>query len=334
MQLEGSCLITGGCGTLGRAIIRRATAEKWPVTFTVYSRDPIKQQLMKREYPQHRYVIGDIRDYDRLYTTCLSHSVVIHAAAQKHIVDAENNPIDCFETNINGTRNVCAASFHAGVQRVLVLSTDKTCYPINAYGISKKACEYIAREYNQIADGLTTFHLCRYGNVIGSNGSVLPLWQRQMTEGRKPTITHPDMTRFWLTEQQAVDIVLLSLANPPGTITVPLAPALDMEHFARYLLGDGVELETIGLRPGEKMHECLITAEEMSHATYCQGIPSVSGGTLTCVTLSENETSNKHFEKGYHSDDPSHWLTADELRMMAGIDAIQFTNLQSNKELK
>lgn len=318
MQLTANVFVTGGSGTLASAILHRATAENWPCTFTLFSRDPLKQQQMKRKYPQYRYVLGDIQNYDALYMAMVGHDTVLHLAALKHIPECEANPLDCIGINVVGSQNVALAAVQAGVKQVLGISTDKSAYVVNTYGATKRLLESIFKGFNGRYD--TTFHLCRYGNVIGSNGSVLPLWQRQMAEGRKPTITHPDMTRFWLTEQQAVDIVLLSLANPPGTITVPLAPALDMEHFAQYLLGDEVELDTIGLRPGEKMHECLITAEEMSHATYCQGIPSVGGGTLTCVTLSENETSNKHFEKGYHSDDPSHWLTADELHRMAGVE--------------
>lgn len=311
-------LITGGTGTLAHAIIKRATAENWNTEFTIFSRDVMKQERMKKQYPHLRYVLGDVRNYDSLYYAMAGHDTVLHLAAQKVIPAGEENSSETISINVDGTRNMATAAIQAGVKQVLFVSTDKAALSLNCYGATKLLGEYCVKEANR--HGLTTFHLCRYGNVIGSNGSVLPLWQRQMAEGRKPTITHPDMTRFWLTEQQAVDIVLLSLANPPGTITVPLAPALDMEHFAQYLLGDEVELDTIGLRPGEKMHECLITAEEMSHATYCQGIPSVGGGELTCVTLHDAQTSNQLFEKGYTSDDPSHWLTADELRYMAGVE--------------
>lgn len=299
--------ITGGTGTLGRAIARRATSEGWDCHITIFSRDPLKQIAMKREYPHFRYVLGDICQYESLYRAMVGHDLVIHAAAQKHIPEAELNATNCVDTNVAGSLNVALAAIHAQVEQVVGISTDKVCHPVNVYGATKKLLEAIFREHNGVSE--TTFHLCRYGNVLGSNGSVLPLWRQQIADGRKPTITHQDMTRFWITEDGAVDLVLAALDSPPGTVVVPLAPALDMRHFAQYLLGD-VELEEIGLRPGEKMHEELITAEEYHTLRVCDGRGLVYG------RVNGDPPAPLNYMAGYVSSDPDHWLTADELRAM------------------
>lgn len=305
-MLKGSVLITGGAGTLGKAIVERANSESWDCTFTILSRDPIKHQQLKREYPECNFVLADIRDYDRLHTAFLGHDIVIHAAAQKHVVEAENNPADCFSTNITGSQNVCMAAYFAGVSQVALISTDKACYPINAYGTSKKAMEYIGREWNKIADGLTTYHICRYGNVLGSNGSVLQVWNSQLAQGKKPTITSPHMTRFWMTEDDAVDTVLFSLESEPGVTTVPLVKGLSMGDFARYLLGD-VELDSIGLRPGEKVHECLITTHE-PHTVKTRY------GKMYAIIGAEDDITNTPYMSN-----SCEQLTADELREMVGV---------------
>lgn len=302
-MLKGNIFLTGGSGTLGTAIVRRARAENWPCTFTIYSRDPLKQIAMRRLYPNERYIIGDIGDYDTLYRAMVGHETVIHAAAMKHITIAEENKLDCIATNVLGTQNVAMAAMMAGVKRAVAISTDKAAYSINTYGATKKLTESIFQDFN---NSPTTFHLCRYGNVIGSNGSVVQVWNRQLAEGIKPTITHPDMTRFWMTEDEAVNTVLMAFKCAPGTIAVPLAPSLDMGTFARYILGD-VELESIGLREGEKMHECLITEEEMRHSAMITGGYALIGKYPTQTTL------------GAYTSDTARRLTADELNAMLGV---------------
>jgi UDP-N-acetylglucosamine 4,6-dehydratase len=196
----------------------------------------------------------------------VGHDIVIHAAAQKHIPQAEADPINCYQTNVSGSLNVAAAAVQAGIKQALAISTDKAAYPMNAYGATKRLVESLWREYGRTWGDVTTFHLCRYGNVIGSNGSVVQVWQQQMAAGRRPTVTDLRMSRFWLSESQAVDIVLKALRSPNGMNVIPMAPALDMETFAQHILGD-VEMETIGLRLGERMHEWLITPEEYPFCT-------------------------------------------------------------------
>lgn len=310
--ITGRILITGGAGTLGRAIVRRAKAERWDCDITIYSRDPLKHQHMKREYPGVRFVLGDIQDYDALYRTATGMDVILHLAAQKHIPEAESNSIDCLQTNINGSINVATAALQAGIKRVVATSTDKVARPINCYGVSKKAMEYVFAEFNRM--GLTTFHLCRYGNVLGSNGSVLRVWREQLERDGYVTATDPDMTRFWITEDEAVDLVLAAYNAPAGTTVIPLAPALDMRRFAEYTMPEGTQFRYAGLRPGEKMHEELFTAEER-HKIF------IRDGRALLYDLAPGEALKSDglpYQGGYVSSNPSRWLTPGELRSMLG----------------
>lgn len=250
--------ITGGTGTLGHAIVQRARVDNWDCDITIYSRDPLRQLAMKWEYPEVRLIQGDIRDYDSLFRAMMGHDIVIHAAAQKHIPAGESNPVDTISINVDGSRNVALAALHAEVDIVVGISTDKVCHPANVYGNTKALMESIFLEFNQY--GLTEFHLCRYGNVIGSAGSVLTVWQKQVMSGKPITITDPTMTRFWLTENQAVDIVTAALISPPGTVYIPRPPAASMEQLANCY--GFTERKIIGRRPGEKKHEMLLTSEE------------------------------------------------------------------------
>lgn len=259
--IEGNVLITGGSGSLGNAIVRRATAENWPCTITVFSRDPVKQLRMKRDYPHLRYVLGDVRDYDGVYRAIIGHDVVIHAGAMKHIPEGEINALECLDVNINGSINVASAALQAGVKKVIGISTDKVAYPVNCYGITKKALEYTFWEYNRFET--TSYHLCRYGNVLGTTGSVVKVWRELLARDGYVTATSPDMSRFWMTVDQAVDIVLLALNESPGTVVIPLVPALDMRRFAEYTMPEGTVFRYSGLRPGEKLHERLLTEQEI-----------------------------------------------------------------------
>jgi len=256
--------ITGGTGTLGHALAKRLHQEN---DLTIYSRDPLKQIQMKKLYPKINFVLGDVADYDRLYHAMVGHDIVIHAAAQKHIPQGETDVTDCISTNVDGSRNIVANALRAGIKQVVGISTDKAANPVNTYGATKLLMERMFVEANQY--GLATFHLCRYGNVLGSNGSVVQVWRKQMKEGLLPTVTDPTMSRFWLTEDQAVDLVLLALESPPGSIVVPNAPAINMGQFAAHAGID--DFAVIGRRPGEKQHECLITTEEMPYTTHHDG---------------------------------------------------------------
>lgn len=307
-MLKGNIFITGGAGTLGRAIIERATAENWPAKITVYSRDPLKHIRLQREFPQVRCVLGDILDYDGLYRAMVGHDIVIHAAAQKHIPQAEADPINCYQVNVNGSLNVAAAAVQAGVKQALAISTDKAAYPMNTYGRSKSIMEDVWREYARTFGDVCSFHLCRYGNVIGSNGSVVQVWQRQLANDERPTVTDLNMTRFWLSESQAVDIVLKALRSPNGMNVIPMAPALDMRTFMDYVIGKQAT-DVIGLRPGERVHEWLITPEEYP---FCEA--EGDGYWLLGETAVPGQT-----DEGYRSDNPMRFLSKEELLGILGV---------------
>lgn len=271
--LQGDILITGGAGTLGQAIVERARRDKWDCTFTIYSRDPLKHQAMRRKYPECRYVLGDVLDARALTLAAVGHDTIIHAAAQKHIPEAEHHPAHCYAVNVEGSRNVLDAAEDAGVGQVIAISTDKACWPVNVYGASKFMMERLYQQRAQTTQYniYTEIKLCRYGNVLGSNGSVLQAWENARARAVLPKITDPTMTRFWLNEQRAVDLILYTTTQLHGTITIPRLPALSMAEMAEYM---GVEnYEIIGLRPGEKMHEMLVTPQEWpfvenKHHTY------------------------------------------------------------------
>lgn len=265
-MLDGNIFITGGTGTLGYALAKRITSEQWPCNVTIYSRAPEKQQAMKRLYPRFRYVLGDICDRQTLQLAITGHDLVIHCAAQKHIPEAERQPLQCYNVNVVGSMFVLEAAIQAGVKQVLGISTDKVCHAINAYGLTKAMME---RAWQSVAVGeygrYTKINLCRYGNVLGSTGSVLEVWAGAVERGEPIKITNKTMTRFWLTSSQAVDLLLYSLDQPSGTITIPMLHSLSMGRMADYLYGSQ-RVEEIGLRPGEKLHEELLTPEEAPFA--------------------------------------------------------------------
>lgn len=261
MNLKGNVLITGGAGYLGRAIVRRAVRENWDCQFTILSRDPTKHHKMQTEFPKCRYIIGDVEDRDGLIKSFSGHDLVIHAAAQKHIPEGENNVGSTMDTNYQGSREVARAAIVSRVSRVVGISTDKACHPVNVYGASKFLMERTFQEYNSNNAG-TKFNLVRYGNVLSSTGSVLTVWKQMLERDGYVTATDPDMTRFWLTVDDAVDLILKSLDEPSGTITIPECKALDMRTFAEYTMPSGTQFKYTGLRPGEKRYEELLTKEE------------------------------------------------------------------------
>lgn len=260
MTITGNILITGGSGTLGHAIVRTALAERWDCTFTVYSRSELRQAQMRQAYGNLRYVLGDVRDYERLAAAVAGHDVVIHAAAVKRIPEAEQQPVNCYETNVIGSMNVVRACIAGGVARCVGVSTDKACRAITAYGASKLAME---KMFQAQPEGPCTFTLVRYGNVVASNGSVIPLWRQQAKHGQPLTVTDPEMTRFWMGESDAVGIIktAITMADPAGIIIVPKVRSLTMAELAHIIAPDA-ELKTIGLRSIEKKHEDLIHVDE------------------------------------------------------------------------
>lgn len=268
---SANVLVTGGAGTLGKALALRRRREGWTGRWTVYSSDAHKHEEMRRDFPELQYVQGDIRNGETLYAAMTGHDIVIHAAACKIIPVSEFQALDTIDVNVLGSQTVCSAAMRAGIEDVIAISTDKACYPVNAYGASKMLMEKLIQEYAR-QSYTTQFHLVRYGNVLESSGSVIEAWNNALQRGDKIKITDPEMTRFWISPSQAVDFVLQTMQiESTGFIWVPKMPALTIGKLAQYTLEDEFPhlwdmIERIPLRPGEKMHETLLTSEEADRA--------------------------------------------------------------------
>lgn len=263
---DSSILVTGGTGSFGKEFIRKVLQSSRPRRIIIYSRDEWKQSEMQADPDFQdksvRFFLGDVRDKDRLGLAMRDVDYVIHAAALKQVPAAEYNPHEFIKTNVNGATNIVEAAIGAKVKRVVALSTDKAVNPVNLYGATKLCSDKVFIAANSYAGGgATTFSVVRYGNVVGSRGSVIPLFQKQREMG-KITITNPDMTRFLITLNQGVDFVLQSLKNMVGgELFVPKIPACTVDSLAD-VLAPNCEREIIGLRPGEKIHEILIPSDE------------------------------------------------------------------------
>ena len=278
LTLDGAAvMVTGGTGSFGRRFVSTVLEICDPARLIVFSRDEFKQYEMAATIPEAardkvRFFIGDVRDRDRLCMAMRGVDYVIHAAALKHVPAAEYNPFECVHTNIIGSENVANAAIQTGVKRVVALSTDKAVSPINLYGASKLASDKIFVAANHLAGGDgCRFSVVRYGNVVGSRGSVLPLFRRLIAEGQTSLpITDERMTRFWITLQQGVDFTLSCLANMRGgEIYVPKIPSMKVVDLA-HALAPGVTHHVIGIRPGEKLHEVMITRDD-ARSTYDLG---------------------------------------------------------------
>lgn len=279
-MLTGNILITGGSGTLGHAIVRTALAERWDATFTIYSRSELRQAQMRQQYGQLRYVLGDVRDYDRLAAAVAGHDLIIHAAAVKRIPEAEQQPVNCYETNVIGSMNVARACIAGGVKRCVGVSTDKACRAITAYGASKLAMEKLFQAQQPEP---CIFTLVRYGNVVASNGSVIPLWREQAQHGQPLTVTRKDATRFWMGETEAVRLIDHAGEMPAGTVTIPKMRSLSLEELA-HIIAPGAELKEIGFRSVEKLHEDLVSEDERASATFSHIILSDIGSSRLTYT--------------------------------------------------
>ncbi len=304
--------ITGGAGFLGSALLGSLKDDE----ITVYSRDEAKHARARAQFPNVKFIIGDILDRDRLRAAMTGHDQVIHAAAMKYVPQAETNVREAVRVNIDGSRNVFDAALYTTVTRLVAISTDKACSPVNVYGFTKKIMERLAQEYNTY--GGTAFNTVRYGNVMASTGSVIPLFRKQ-ARSRKLTLTDPTMTRFWLTIDQAVDLVHHSLeSQTPGTILISRMPSTDMmtiaKAAARLELGaeyleDRIDIEIIGHRFGEKRHEELVAREEVLHATRGTG-PHVEIHPIFKPGNPPDEVDP--MREYYTSATPDHWLSEDE----------------------
>jgi UDP-N-acetylglucosamine 4,6-dehydratase (inverting) len=269
-------LITGGTGSLGTALTKQILSQ-WPNVrrLIIFSRDEQKQFQMAQEYPQQmypqlRFFIGDVRDKQRLIRAFKGVDYVIHAAAMKHVPIAEYNPDECIKTNVVGAQNVIEACLETGVQRVVALSTDKACAPVNLYGATKLTSDKLFIAANNIkGDNPIIFSVVRYGNVMGSNGSVIPFFIKKKSEGKLP-ITDPNMTRFNISLQGGVDMVMHALSYAwGGEIFIPKIPSYKITDVAT-AIGPDCEHVVVGIRPGEKVHEEMITPSD-SFYTYDLG---------------------------------------------------------------
>ena len=320
-----SVLITGGTGSFGKRYIATILARYRPKRIVVYSRDELKQFEMAQTFdaPEMRYFIGDVRDADRLKQAMRGIDYVIHAAALKQVPAAEYNPMECIKTNVHGAENVIKAALECEVEKVIALSTDKAANPINLYGATKLASDKLFIAANNIAGGRRTrFAVVRYGNVVGSRGSVVPFFQKLIDSGaKKLPITHPEMTRFWISLQQGVDFVLKNFQRMQGgELFVPKIPSVRIVDLAKAMAPD-LGMEIVGIRPGEKLHEVMCPADD-SHLTLEFEDHFVIRPSIRFVDDDVDFSVNALGEKGtpvelgfeYNSRDNPHFLTVEEIR--------------------
>lgn len=325
MLNEKSILITGGTGTLGKALVRRILTNYPKVKrLVVFSRDEQKQFQMNQEFSDHqidtlRYFIGDIRDFDRLKRALKEIDYVIHTAAMKHVPIAEYNPMECVKTNVLGAENLINACFETDVKKVVALSTDKAAAPINLYGATKLCSDKLFIAANNIRGrNSINFSVVRYGNVMGSNGSVIPFFLHKKKEGVLP-ITDPQMTRFNISIEDGVDMVLYALENAwGGEIFVPKIPSYRITDLAD-AIAPKCKKEIVGIRPGEKIHEEMITKSD-SYTTYDLGkyyaiLPQKPTWDLASFIKKFNA---KKAPEGmsYNSGENTKWVNAEELRVL------------------
>ncbi|MDD3575602.1 UDP-N-acetylglucosamine 4,6-dehydratase (inverting) [Halothiobacillus sp.] len=319
-----SILITGGTGSFGRKMVATLLSQHDPRRVIVYSRDELKQFDMQQEFPdpRMRFFIGDVRDAERMTQAMQGVDFVIHAAALKQVPAAEYNPTECIKTNIHGAENVIRAALANDVGQVIALSTDKAANPINLYGATKLASDKLFVAANNMAGGHPTrFSVVRYGNVVGSRGSVVPFFRRLIAQGADHLpITHEDMTRFWITLQEGVDLVLDSFQRMHGgEIFVPKLPSVRIVELARAMAPD-LPQKVIGIRPGEKLHEVMCPADD-SHLTLEYDDHFVIRPTITFTSRNNAFEVNAMGEKGvpvrqgfeYSSGNNMHFLGLDEI---------------------
>jgi len=317
-------LITGGTGSFGNQFVQTVVDNYSPKKLIIFSRDELKQYEMAQKFPESkytfiRYFIGDVRDYSRLEMALRGVDIVLHAAALKHVTIAEYNPYECIHTNVIGAENIVRASLKNGVQKVLALSTDKAVSPINLYGASKLAAEKIFIAANNIrGSDPTVFSVVRYGNVIGSRGSVVPFFQKLLKDGAKSLpITDNEMTRFWITLPQGIDFVLSNLSLMlGGEIFIPKIPSMKILDLVQ-AIKSGVQTHIIGIRPGEKLHECMLTADEAPQTVEMEDRYVVIPGFLNVESWNKSIPNTPLGKRiVYSSDTNTEWVTKEQL---AGI---------------
>lgn len=322
---NASILITGGTGSFGKKYTRTLLEWYSPRKIIIFSRDELKQFEMQQEFDQPcmRYFIGDVRDVERLRQAMRGVDYVIHAAALKQVPAAEYNPMECIKTNIHGAENVIKASIECGVKRIIALSTDKAANPINLYGATKLASDklFVAAN-NMVGQQDTRFSVVRYGNVVGTRGSVVPFFQKLIEQGTDYLpITHAEMTRFWITLQQGVDFVLKNFERMlGGEIFVPKIPSMRVVDLATSMAPE-LEQHMVGIRPGEKLHEVMCPQDD-SHLTLEFDDHFVIRPSIVFSSVGNEFKQNRLGEKGtavkqgyeYNSGTNLHFLTVEELK--------------------
>ena len=321
-----SILITGGTGSFGHRDVSTLLEKYKPKRLVIYSRDELKQYDMAIKYQGHekilRFFIGDIRDSIRLKEAMRGIDIVIHAAALKHVPIAEYNPMECIKTNIHGAENLIQAALDNNVETVMALSTDKAANPINLYGATKLASDKLFVAANNMAGGRTKFSVVRYGNVVGSRGSVVPFFENLVNKSAPSIpITHKEMTRFWITLQQGVDFVLKCIERMDGgEIFVPKIPSVKIIDLAA-AIAPNTPIEIVGIRPGEKLHEIMCPSDD-SHLTIEFGDHYVICPSITFFSRNVDFTENVLKEQGklvsegfqYHSGSNPYFLNIEEIK--------------------
>lgn len=322
-------LITGGTGSFGHKFVKTILRNYQPNKLIIYSRDELKQYEMAQRfnpsvYPCMRYFIGDVRDGDRLKKAMNGVDIVIHAAALKHVPIAEYNPMECIKTNIMGAQNVIDASLETGVKQVVALSTDKAANPINLYGATKLASDKLFIAANNIrGQAQTSFSVVRYGNVVGSRGSVVPFFKKLLAEGASEIpITDERMTRFWITLQEGVDFVIKNLARMwGGEVFVPKIPSMKVTDLKEALAPE-IPSKIIGIRPGEKLHEVMVPSDD-AHLTlefhdHYVITPTIQFAQKVSFETNRLGETGQWVERGfeYSSEKNSDWLDGEGLLKM------------------
>lgn len=324
---NSSLLVTGGTGSFGRQFIATVLQHYKPRRVIVYSRDELKQYEMQQEFPQAemRFFIGDVRDGERLKQAMRDVDYVVHAAALKHVPAAEYNPGECIRTNVGGAENVIAAALANGVKKVIALSTDKAASPINLYGATKLLSDklFVAAN-NTVGHQNTRFAVVRYGNVVGSRGSVVPFFKKLIAEGaRELPITDPRMTRFWITLPEGVDFVIKAFERMyGGELFVPKIPSAFITDLAKAMAPE-LPQKIIGIRPGEKLHELMISRDDSSHTlefpdhyVITPAIRFIQGNDYACNNRGEQGSPVAEGFK-YASDNNDWFLNIEEIRNLS-----------------
>lgn len=321
---QKTILITGGTGSFGHKYVQTLLSRYKPAKIIIYSRDELKQYEMQQKYNADcmRYFIGDVRDEQRLIRAMRGVDFVIHAAALKQVPAAEYNPMECIKTNINGAENVINAAIENSVEKVIALSTDKAANPVNLYGATKLASDKLFIAANNISGGSKPrFSVVRYGNVVGSRGSVVPFFEKLRDSGADHLpVTHMEMTRFWISLQGGVDFVLKNFSRMlGGEIFVPKIPSIRIVDLAKSIAPQ-LPVKEVGIRPGEKLHEMMCPGD-MSYNTYEYDDHYVIAPSIQFSNRSNDFTVNAIDERGklvqpgfeYVSDKNPHFLTVDEI---------------------